>query len=75
MVSEGERAYAIKMFTRRLSYLLERECMSQSQLAAYTGIAQSTISRYVNGVSLPNGAHLYSLCEALRCDTYDLLGF
>ena len=47
--------------------------LNQSQLARRTGIAPSSISRYENGVQLPDLSTLFAIAEALGCSMDQLV--
>lgn len=61
-------------FVKRLRELIEREGISQRELAEDIGITEAALSRYMNGNRIPNGENLYNLATALRTTTDYLLG-
>lgn len=54
-------------FKYRLLSCMERYHMSQGMLSEVTGISQSILSRYMNGVSIPSFQNLDKIAKALGC--------
>ena len=52
---------------------LEDSWMTQKELAYETGIAESTISRYIHGDIMPSLKNLVNIAVALDCDFNDLI--
>lgn len=51
-----------------------KECiMTQKELAKYSGIDKSTISRYVNGELMPSVKNLINICDVLDCELDELI--
>jgi len=61
-------------FAERLILALDRQHMSQSQLAAALGVSRSTITGWIRHHKLPDAFLIYQLCGALRCTADWLLG-
>ena len=63
------------MFRERLTALLAREGLTQQQLAAATGLSQSTISHYLRGTrALPRAEELLALSRHFGVSMEWLLG-
>ncbi|MBR6073522.1 MAG: helix-turn-helix transcriptional regulator [Bacilli bacterium] len=61
-------------FKERLKELLEREGLTQKDLAEDVGITEAALSRYMKGNRIPNGENLCNMATALRTTTDYLLG-
>ena len=62
-------------FRERLAALLERDQLPQQQLAAATGLSQSTISHYLRGTrALPRAEELFALSRHFAVTMEWLLG-
>lgn len=69
----GEEAWRAS-FARRLRIKMREARMTQTDLSNKTGIALSTISRYLsNGEILPSAYNVLKLADALGCSTSDLI--
>lgn len=62
------------VFTKRLSVLLEKNGMTQAELADRINVTKATMSRYVNGERTPNGDVIANIATALHTTTDYLLG-
>ena len=63
------------MFRERLTALVAREGLTQQQLAAATGLSQSTISHYLRGTrALPRAEELFALSRHFAVTMEWLLG-
>lgn len=60
-------------FRIRLKNIMQRKNITQTELARRSGIKQSLISRYVQGINMPNGYTISKIATALECDYTDLL--
>lgn len=60
-------------FKIRLKNIMQRKNITQTELARRSGIKQSLISRYVQGINMPNGYTISKIATALECDYTDLL--
>lgn len=56
----------------RLKRAMAFNRITQEELSYRTGIAQSLISRYLNGKNSPSYIVLRKLCRAIGCTYYDL---
>lgn len=56
---------------RRLQLLMDRNFMTQEELAERAGLTQAMISRYVSGRSVPNILTGRKIAKALGCTTDD----
>ena len=59
----------------RLKELLEKNNMSQRELAEKIGITEVTISRYISAQRIPKATEIAKLADALNCSCDYLLGF
>lgn len=62
----SEESYGIE-FGKRLSSLMIRKGVTQYDLSCLTGLSQSTLSRYINGISVPNVYNFNKIIKAVRC--------
>ncbi len=58
----------------KLSSLLEKNDMTQRELAELAGVSEVSMSRYVNGDRMPKGTILANIAKALHTTSEDLLG-
>lgn len=65
----------LDIFSGNLRDLLKEARMSQQELAEDTGIAKSTISKYVNGTQVPSVFTIIKLAYSLNCSVEDLMDF
>lgn len=61
-------------FATRLILALEKQHMSQSQLAAALGVSRSTVTGWIRHQKLPDAYLVHYLCRALQCSADWLLG-
>ena len=59
-------------FGQRLKSLLRLRRMSQTEFAARAGVCPTTVSRYVQGHSMPDWLRVCAFANVLRCATDDL---
>lgn len=62
----------VEVFSMRLKKNMKRLNINATQLSEMTGITRTTISRYVNGRSVPSAYVFRKLTEVLHCTTEDL---
>lgn len=60
-------------FKKNLIYYLNLRQKSQSDLAKAIGVAKTTVSSYVNGVSMPRMDKIDKICDYLNIKRSDLL--
>lgn len=65
MKVQEERRVFEKKFPERLKLLLERNKMTQAELAEKIGITEASLSRYANGVRIPKGPAIVAMAKAL----------
>lgn len=58
----------------RISEMLERNAMSQKELAKKIGVTEASMSRYINGERTPRGVVVADIAKALHTTTDYLLG-
>lgn len=58
----------------RLTFYLEREGMSQRELAKRAGVTEAAISRYVKGAREPRAITVAALAKGLGVTVNDLVG-
>lgn len=56
-----------KIFSKRLRHTMYIRNITQAELSRKSGVSQTCISRYVNGMRTPTGLHISKLAEALKC--------
>jgi DNA-binding transcriptional regulator LsrR (DeoR family) len=61
-------------FANRLMQALDKQHLSQSQLAAALGVSRSTVTGWIRHRKLPDAYLIHHLCGALRCSADWLLG-
>lgn len=62
------------VLAEKLSELLEKNDMTQRELAETVGVSDVSMSRYVNGDRMPKGPVLANIAKALHTTSEDLLG-
>lgn len=62
------------ILSKRLKELLEKNNMSQRELAEKTDITEVTISRYVSAQRIPKATEIVKIADALNCSCDYLLG-
>lgn len=65
----------LDIFGENLKRLMREHGYSQKNLAEDTGLSESTISRYMNGLAIPKATALINLATALECTLYELIDF
>ena len=61
-------------FGRRLANLLERDRLTQRDLAAMTNLTEAAVSRYVSGAREPRAVTVAKIAKALDVTPQELLG-
>ncbi len=64
----------MSIFTDRLSTLLDKNKMTQSQLAERICVTRATMSRYMSGDRIPSGDIVANMATALKTTSDYLLG-
>ena len=62
-------------FGDRLAQLMYAKGFTQQELAEYTDISQSTISRYISGTAVPNSYTINKIARVLGYSTSELVDF
>lgn len=62
-----------KLFARNLNRKMRNVAMTQDRLSELTGISQVTISKYINGKTIPNSRNLIKMAKALKCSIHELV--
>ena len=65
----------INIFGDNLASMLEDARMTQKELAEEVGVAESTISRFINKQTAPSIFTIVNLSYALDCDISELVDF
>lgn len=65
----------LDIFGDNLLSILEEVGMTQRELAKRTGLAESTISYYINRQKMPGIKAVINIADALDCDVSELIGF
>ena len=60
-----------KEFRDRLRTIMNRKGITQEELANRLGTTQTVISRYINGITVPNYVIVEKIAEILNCSTDD----
>ena len=66
------RDYSI--FGERVKLQLEKNNISQKELAEKTGITEATISRYISSQRIPKATEILKIAKVLNCTSDFLLG-
>ena len=61
-------------FGRRLAYILERNRMTQRDLAAAAGLTEAAVSRYISGAREPRAVTIAKIAKTLDVTPQELLG-
>ena len=72
MITESE---LIEIFKNNLVTTMEEKGYSQKDLSYETGLSEMTISRYVNGQSMPKISALFNIAMVLDCELEELVGY
>lgn len=62
-----------KLFARNLNQKMRNVAMTQDRLAEMIGVTQVTISKYTNGLAIPNSRNLIKMAKALKCSIHELV--
>lgn len=65
----------LDIFRENLSDMMRGARMNQKDLSSKSGLAESTISRYLTGERMPTLNAFVNLCYALNCAADDLAPF
>lgn len=65
----------LENFGENLTALMNEYGTTQKELAEDTGLSESTISRYMNGLSIPKATALINIATALNCTLEELIDF
>ena len=72
MITESE---LIDVFKNNLVTTMDEKGYSQKDLSYETGLSEMTISRYVNGQSMPKLSALFNIAIVLDCELEELVGY
>ena len=61
-----------KVFSKRLRYYLEKEGMTQVELAEKLGVSKTSVGNWVNGVKSPRMDKVDQMCKIFGCRRSDL---
>ena len=56
---------------KQIKELMDEKGMTQKQLALKTGLAESSISRYINGSRYPSAKSYFKIIKAIEGEIYD----
>ena len=62
-------------FSTNLNKLMREAGYTQKELAEDTGLAESTISRYMKGTQVPKATAIVNIASVLLCDIDELIDF
>ena len=65
----------LNIFGDNLVSILEEERISQKELSRLTGLSESTISRYINKLQMPNMRAIINISYALNWSFEDMLNY
>lgn len=65
----------LDIFGDNLASILEEEKISQKELSRLTGLSESTISRYINKLQMPNVRAIINISYALDWSFEDMLNY
>ena len=65
----------LDIFGDNLASILEEERISQKELSRLTGLSESTISRYINKLQMPNVRAIINISYALNWSFEDMLNY
>ena len=65
----------LDIFGDNLASILEEERISQKELSRLTGLSESTISRYINKLQMPNVRAIINISYALNWSLEDMLNY
>jgi len=60
------------MIKSRIKYYLDKNNMTQRELAEKTGMTETSISRYVSGIRIPRATECIEIAKVLGCKAEDL---
>jgi len=61
-----------ELFGENLRYKLIERRKNQADIARYLNVTEATVSRWVNGLSMPRASMIDKLCTFLHCSVEDL---
>lgn len=64
----------LQQIGERVKRYRKRAMLTQDELAAQTGISQTTISDIEHGKATMDIVELYNICNACACSTHDIIG-
>lgn len=65
----------LDIFGDNLASILEEQRISQKELSRLTGLSESTISRYINKLQMPNMRAIINISYALNWSFEDMLNY
>ena len=65
----------LDIFGDNLASILEEEKISQKELSRLTGLSESTISKYINKLQMPNMRAIINISYALNWSFEDMLNY
>ena len=65
----------LDIFGDTLASILEEQQISQKELSRLTGLSESTISRYINKLQMPNMRAIINISYALNWSFEDMLNY
>lgn len=64
-----------EIFSKKLKYLLSKHSLSYAELSELSGLGNGTVSRWINGQSLPSVSKLYKICNVFDVDPNYFMGY
>ena len=71
----SEEGIDMSVFSDRILFLMVNKGLSQKELARLTGITESAVSYYINGMRSPRGEVVKKIADALETTADYLLSF
>lgn len=72
-MNEGDRKFCEKI-GENLRRIMKEKNITQEELSYRTGIAQPSISRYLNGKTMPTVRPIHKITRAIECTVDELIG-
>lgn len=64
-----------RYFSRKLYRMMRHKNYIQNDISEMTGISTSSLTKYINGTSIPSAYNLWLIANALGCSVDELLTF
>ena len=61
------------IIARQIAHYMEKENISQKEIAEYVGVSQASVSNWCKGIKMPRMDKIDKLCELFGCTRSDLM--